>query len=51
MAAQSRPGNGLGLGLALAQQLARLHGGVLTAHSEGIGQGSEFVVELPLRRD
>ena len=49
--AQSRPGNGLGLGLALAQQLARLHGGMLTAHSDGIGQGSEFVVQLPLASD
>jgi signal transduction histidine kinase len=49
--AQSRSGNGLGLGLALAQRLARLHGGGLTAHSEGIGQGSEFVVQLPLEAD
>ncbi len=38
---------GLGLGLALAQHLARLHGGSLTAHSEGIGKGTEFVLRLP----
>lgn len=49
--AQSRAGSGLGLGLALAQQLARLHEGVVTAHSEGIGRGSEFVVQLPLEID
>jgi len=40
-------GSGLGLGLALAQQLARLHDGDLTAHSEGVGRGSEFVLRLP----
>jgi len=39
--------SGLGLGLALAQQLARLHDGELTAHSEGVGKGSEFVLQLP----
>jgi len=43
----SRRGSGLGLGLALAQQLVRLHDGVLTAHSEGAGKGTEFVLQLP----
>jgi signal transduction histidine kinase len=32
-------------------QLARLHGSELTAHSEGLGQGSEFVVQLPIAGD
>jgi signal transduction histidine kinase len=40
-------GGGLGLGLALARELAQLHGGRLTAHSAGIGKGSEFVLQLP----
>jgi signal transduction histidine kinase/ActR/RegA family two-component response regulator len=41
-------GAGLGLGLALARELTRLHGGDLTAHSAGIGKGSEFRIRLPL---
>jgi two-component system CheB/CheR fusion protein len=39
---------GLGIGLALARKLVELHGGRITAHSEGTGRGSEFVVRLPL---
>jgi two-component system CheB/CheR fusion protein len=40
---------GLGLGLTLSRQLIQLHGGTLTAHSDGPDQGSEFVIELPAR--
>ena len=39
---------GLGVGLTLARILVELHGGRLSAHSEGPGQGSEFVVRLPV---
>ncbi|MGZ9075355.1 MAG: sensor histidine kinase, partial [Burkholderiaceae bacterium] len=39
---------GLGIGLALARQLATLHGGSITAHSDGPGLGSEFVLTLPV---
>jgi len=39
---------GLGLGLTLARMLVQLHGGTLTAVSDGAGRGSEFVVRLPL---
>ena len=42
---------GLGLGLALVRGLVSLHGGVVTVHSEGPGQGSEFVVRLPQMTD
>ena len=40
----------LGVGLALAQRLAEAHGGEITAHSNGPGHGSEFVVRLPRAR-
>jgi CheY-like chemotaxis protein len=39
---------GLGVGLMLSRSLARLHGGEVTARSEGIGKGSEFTLRLPL---
>ncbi len=39
---------GLGIGLTLVDQLVRLHGGQVSAQSDGIGRGSEFVVELPM---
>jgi PAS domain S-box-containing protein len=43
-----RSQGGLGLGLALAKGLVELHGGEVAARSDGIGQGAEFVVRLPL---
>ena len=39
---------GLGVGLALVQRLAELHGGSVEARSEGPGHGSEFILRLPL---
>jgi PAS domain S-box-containing protein len=42
-----RAEGGLGLGLAIVQNLVRLHHGIVSAHSEGPGTGSTFVVELP----
>ncbi len=39
--------SGLGLGLTLVRELVQLHGGWVTARSEGRGHGSEFVVRLP----
>jgi len=40
---------GLGIGLALVKGLVTLHGGTVTARSEGPGQGSEFVLSFPDR--
>jgi signal transduction histidine kinase len=38
---------GLGLGLAIAHHLVQLHGGRISAHSEGLGHGARFSVRLP----
>jgi two-component system CheB/CheR fusion protein len=45
-----RSQGGMGVGLTLVKRLVELHGGSISAHSEGIGHGSEFVVTLPLAR-
>jgi CheY-like chemotaxis protein len=42
-----RAEGGLGIGLSLVRMLTTLHGGSVTALSDGIGCGSEFVVRLP----
>jgi len=42
-----RSKGGLGLGLALARELVRLHGGEIRAHSDGAGRGAQFTVSLP----
>ena len=43
-----RSTTGLGIGLTLAKSLTQMHGGTLEVSSAGIGQGSEFVVRLPI---
>ncbi len=43
-----RAHGGLGIGLTLVRNLVELHGGRVTAFSDGPGRGSEFVVRLPL---
>jgi signal transduction histidine kinase len=42
---------GLGVGLTLARRLVELHGGTLEARSGGQGQGSCFMIRLPLAAD
>ena len=44
---RDRAEGGLGIGLALVQGLVELHGGTVSAHSDGDGRGSRFVVSLP----
>ena len=41
-----RAQGGLGIGLTLVRSLVAMHGGHVEARSEGLGKGSEFVVEL-----
>lgn len=43
-----RSHGGLGIGLTIVRDLVQMHGGTVTARSEGEGQGSEFLVRLPL---
>jgi signal transduction histidine kinase len=45
---EGRSEGGLGIGLALVKGIAELHGGTVEARSAGLGEGSEFIVRLPL---
>ncbi|RZJ02929.1 MAG: response regulator [Rubrivivax sp.] len=47
-ATTTRRQGGLGIGLAIVRQLVLLHGGDVTAHSDGAGLGSTFTVRLPM---
>jgi signal transduction histidine kinase len=38
---------GLGLGLAISKTIIEMHGGTIRAHSQGLGKGASFVIELP----
>ena len=46
-ATHTRVHGGLGLGLALARHFVELHGGEVSAHSEGLGHGAKFEILLP----
>ncbi|HYK04741.1 MAG TPA: CHASE domain-containing protein [Thermoanaerobaculia bacterium] len=47
----TRPHMGLGLGLAIVRHLVELHGGTISAESQGSGRGSTFRVRIPLLRE
>lgn len=44
----TRRHGGLGLGLAIARHLVEMHGGTITAESEGIGHGATFTLRVPI---
>ena len=46
-ASTTRIHGGLGLGLSIVHQLVDLHGGSVSVHSEGEGQGATFTINLP----
>jgi signal transduction histidine kinase/ActR/RegA family two-component response regulator len=46
--ALARSEGGLGLGLALVKALVEMHGGSVTASSDGLGKGATFTIALPL---
>ena len=46
-----RRGEGLGLGLAIVRHLVEMHGGTVTAESDGLGRGATFTVVLPAMAD
>ncbi|HAZ43440.1 MAG TPA: histidine kinase [Cyanobacteria bacterium UBA11371] len=50
-AEESGAAKGLGLGLAIARHLVELHNGTIHAQSAGVGQGSTFIVRLPLLKE
>lgn len=43
----NRSQSGMGIGLAVVQQLVELHGGSVTAYSAGVGRGASFTIHLP----
>jgi Signal transduction histidine kinase len=45
----SRQIEGLGIGLPLVKSLVEMHQGSISAHSGGVGLGTEFVIRLPAR--
>jgi signal transduction histidine kinase/DNA-binding response OmpR family regulator len=47
-ASTTRQHRGIGLGLSIVKSLVEMHGGTVSANSGGSGQGSTFVVKLPL---
>ncbi len=46
-----RSQGGLGIGLTLVRRLVEMHGGMVEAHSAGLGQGSKFTIRLPVAQE
>lgn len=43
-----RAQGGMGIGLTLVKRLVEIHGGTVSAHSDGLGKGSTFEIRLPM---
>lgn len=43
-----RSQGGMGIGLSVVRTIIQMHGGTITAHSEGLGKGATFTIRLPL---
>ncbi len=48
---RTRAKGGTGLGLAIVKAIVTIHGGIVEASSQGIDEGSQFTVRLPIHRD
>jgi two-component system, OmpR family, sensor histidine kinase BaeS len=48
--ARDRDRSGSGIGLTISKAIIDAHGGTITAHSEGVGQGARFEILLPRKR-
>jgi len=46
-----RTEGGMGVGLSVVRSLVEMHGGRITACSDGLGKGSQFVIHLPLSKN
>ena len=40
---------GLGIGLRVVRELVASHGGTVSAHSDGVDKGSDFIIKLPVK--
>jgi signal transduction histidine kinase len=50
-ASTTRRAWGLGLGLSITKHLVELHGGTIAVHSDGLGHGARFTIDLPIGSD
>ncbi len=47
----TRTEGGMGLGLAIADEFVKMHGGMIWAESEGLGKGTQICFTLPIKEE